>query len=29
MEAIGKWTNEVVSDKVQPCNINSGGLRIF
>ncbi|KAK7356157.1 hypothetical protein VNO80_15423 [Phaseolus coccineus] len=24
MEAIGKWTNEVVSDKVQPCNINSG-----
>ncbi|BAT95130.1 hypothetical protein VIGAN_08179500 [Vigna angularis var. angularis] len=24
MEAIGKWANEVVLDRVQPCNIDSG-----
>ncbi|XP_014512956.1 rab9 effector protein with kelch motifs isoform X1 [Vigna radiata var. radiata] len=24
MEAIGKWANEIVLDRVQPCNIDSG-----
>lgn len=29
MEVLGKWSYEVVSDKVNPCHFDSGGLIHF